>query len=99
MSDSPPSPNPHLLTPNCVGWLLEDMREAVERHNSACKYPVRIIETAPPQRPQRRERPVVMPNDKRPPEVHYGAWRILRCQYVGEEAQLIVAREQVLPST
>lgn len=84
------------INSNCVGWLLDDMREAIERHNSTCKYPVRIIETAPPRRPPRRERPTAPQNEKQFPEVHYGGWRVLHCQQVGEKTELIVAREQIL---
>lgn len=108
MSDNSRNPKPQTPNPNYTGWKLDEAQASLQSNEQTRHYALKIIETAPPQRPQAKEKSLTAPKKPKPenggrgkmPEVHYGAWRVLRCQLLpmpeGEPAiELLVAREQI----
>ncbi|MBV9470643.1 MAG: hypothetical protein JO316_18420 [Abitibacteriaceae bacterium] len=108
MSDNSLNPQPQTLNPNLTGWKLDEAQVVLQSSEQTKHYSLKIIETAPPQRPQPKERSVIAPKKSKPekggqgkmPEVHYGAWRVLRCQLIQEAdsqpaIELLIAREQI----
>lgn len=92
-----------------TGLRLSEARRLLEEDFSCASWPLQIVETAPPQAPQRPARAMSrkakhqMPQRAARPEKQFGEWRVLRCT-VQETAsqeqpglQLLVAREELKP--
>jgi hypothetical protein len=68
-----------------IGLRLSEARRLLEEDLSCASWPLQIIETAPPQAPQRSARAIPrkanhqMPQRAARPEKQFGEWRVLRC--------------------
>ncbi|HEX8235525.1 MAG TPA: hypothetical protein VF600_06175 [Abditibacteriaceae bacterium] len=79
----------HVLTPrsfeHLVGLRLSEARHSLEEDNSCASWPLEVIETSPPQAPQRSSRATPRkanhdaPRHAARPEKQFGEWRVLRC--------------------
>jgi hypothetical protein len=93
-----------------IGLRLTEARRSLQEDSSCASWPLQIIETAPPQAPQRSPR--AMPRKARNEamdrparaEKQFGEWRVLRCVVQKPDVshnlpglQLIVAREELRP--
>ncbi len=93
-----------------IGLRLTEARRLLEEDSSCASWPLQMVETAPPQAPQRPARAVSrkanlqMPQRAARPEKQFGEWRVLRCTVqkpVSSQEQpvlqLLVAREELKP--
>ena len=68
-----------------IGLRLTEARHLLEEDLSCTSWPLQIIETAPPQAPQRPARAMPrkanhqMPQRAARPEKQFGEWRVLHC--------------------
>ena len=92
------SPHSTPAIPDVTGWLLTEAQAALRE--SGCDLSVRLIETGPPQKAQKRapeysEEPSKSRKPARAP-IAFGDWRVLRCRQIEDEPilELLIAREQ-----
>ncbi len=91
-----------------IGLRLTEARRLLEEDLSCASWPLQMVETSPPQAPQRAARAVSrkanlqMPQRAARPEKQFGEWRVLRCTMQKPAAsqeqpslQLLVAREEL----
>jgi hypothetical protein len=96
--------------PHLIGLPLTEARLALQEESSCASWPLEIIETAPPQAPQRsaratpRKKKNEMTDRPARPEKQFGEWRVLRCLVQKPNGshdlpglQLLVAREELRP--
>ncbi len=102
----------HRSFAHLIGLRLNEARLSLQEDKLCASWAVEIIETAPPQAPQRSARATPRKTKNEPadrparPEKQFGEWRVLRCvvqesgvQHEQSVLHLVVAREELRSSS